>query len=372
MTGTKDRRKLILGGIAAFILFFTALPASAQFEIESEHGTMAFKGRLQVLFVDRSEFDGDDSNEKDRIYIRSARFGIEGDYLHDLTYELEFELRSHIEDGSPLESKNLRIAWEPRRMFKLYAGQFKVPFGRKQLIRRTHLNSVRRPGVAGDFNPGRDIGSMVRVRTFDKRYVFYGGVFTGQGENRDEDDYKGGKLWATRIEAHPFGLVAKKEGDPELSRRPRILVGAGYTSSDDGTLAIDDPEYVRTLDGRKRMWGVDVTLKYRGIFLSYERSEADLEPDGGPAYRAGGYVAQASFFLDRWKLEPRVMYDEFNPSDRTEFDTEKTVTAGLNFMPFGNRFKIMAEYADHHKLRPGDEQGWKEDEFRLMVQLELE
>lgn len=328
-----------------------------------------FHGRLQFLATARDEFEEEEGEEHDRFSIRSARFGVKGEGPGDFGYELSWELRSHGEEGGAVEARDLRIVFEPRRSLEFHAGQFRVPFGRKRSIPSHRLLTIERPGVAGDFVPGRDIGIMARLRSPGGNYVFHGGVFTGAGPNRSRDDEKGEPLWAARVELAPLGMPGRTEGHHGKSRSPRIVIGAGWTSSDDGGPPEDDPEYLRTIAGRKRMAGVDGTLKFRGLFLSWEWCRAYFDPDGGPDFEAGGHVAQAAYFIRPLRLEPRIMFDRFDPSDFVEGDAEKTVTAGVNLILRGGRVKLMLERADHHRLDASDDRGWKEDETRLMLQV---
>ncbi len=359
-------------GMIAVSLILAAPPVRAQFEVVGENGTMEFTGRLRIMAVEREEFDGDDDQDHDRIFVQQARIGIQGDYLDDFEYELEFELRGYIEDGSPMEAKDLFLAYSPRTEIKLYAGQFRTPFGRMRTIPRSKLITTRRPGVGGDFLPGRDVGGMIRLRSFDKKYMFRGGIFTGAGPNRSDDDRLGKKLLVGRVEIMPLGMVRKSEGDSEYTRELRVHMGAGFASSEDAEFADDDPEYLRTIPGRKDIYGFDFTLKCKGLFLNYEENHASFEPDPGRDFDAGGYLVQASYYWDRGRLEPRIMYDEFNPSSNTANDTEKTVTYGLNFYPHGRLLNLMLEYADHHKLNSPDTRGWDENEIRFLLQVSIE
>jgi hypothetical protein len=137
-------------------------------------------------------------------------------------------------------------------------------------------------------------------------------------------------------------------------------------------------EYKRSIDGRKRLYGADASLKWAGWFVTTEFDHARFEPETGREYIAGGWLAQAGYALplDRfglkgWLWEPVVSYDEYNPSDRTADDTQRTITAGFNLMPDGHDLKVMVNGFHRLKLRDGDENPWKEDEVRVIVQLRI-
>ncbi|MFH1680849.1 MAG: porin [Candidatus Eisenbacteria bacterium] len=353
------------------IIILNAAPLRADLALESEDFTLKFDGRLRIGYIERYESGENESSANDRFLVEKAWLGFNGTCFDDFSYEMLWELRGYLEEGGPVEAKNIRIMYSPHKSLRFHLGQFKVPFGRKFIVAWPSRNSILLPAVAGSFLPQRDVGLMAQMSALDGKCGLYSGVFTGQGSNRKRDDGAGKKLYVARIEATPLGSAPKSEGDAEMSPGLRLVLGAGYASSEDAEPPAKEAAYLRTIDGKKELIGFDVTLKYKGLFLSYENNHAKLEPEAAPEFEAGGFLVQGSYFVRSLKLEPRVMYDEFDPSDSAAGDKEKTVTYGVNVLLHDGEMKIMLEYADHHKLDDGDERGWTEDELRLMVQMTI-
>jgi hypothetical protein len=158
-----------------------------------------------------------------------------------------------------------------------------------------------------------------------------------------------------------------------------VVLGANVASSRDRPATEEEAlEYKRTIDGRKLLYGGDASLKWAGWFLVAEVDHARFEPETGREYIAGGWLGQLGyavpldrFGLDGWLLEPVAGYDEYNPSNRTADDTQRTITAGLNLLPDGHDLKIMLNGYHRLKLKDGDTNPWKEDEVRAIVQLRI-
>lgn len=258
-------------------------------------------------------------------------------------------------------------------------GQMKVPYGRKQLVPEHAQSIVRRPEVVNDFLPGRDRGLMLRARTPVRDWTAWAGVFTGNGENRKYDDAAGKPLWVARVEWAPLGQLGGDEGDHGHSPRPLVLAGLNAATSRDKAPALEDPrDYLRTIDGEKLLYGGDLALKWRGWHAGFEFDHALLTPENGGDFRAGGYMVQLQYAwllpwapVKGWVLEPVVAYDEFNPDHTRADDTRRGLTTGLNLMPDGHDLKIMLNWLHRFKLRSEDENPWKEDELRLVVQLRV-
>ncbi|MBD3170299.1 MAG: hypothetical protein GF307_12510 [candidate division Zixibacteria bacterium] len=362
MTGI---RKLLICVLAIIVLGW-APQSYAQFEIEYPNGKLAIEGRIRAAFVKRFYFDNEDKFEDDRFYIHQARMEITGEMYEHYEYEAEIEIRAH--DGK-LEAKDLRISYEPRTEFSLTVGQFKVPYSRDKLIPVYLQSTIKRPDLTHTFVPGRDRGIMLRLRTMDLKYVLYAGVFSGNGGNKKENDDKGKFLYAARLEMAPLGPIDKEEGDYMLTPELRFLAGANIAFSDDNGPPEEDAEYLRTILGKKTIYGGDVSFKYRGLFLAAEFNHAQFKPDSGAEYKAGGFLLHAGYFIRSLSLEPVIEYDEFNPTDLIEDVTQRSIVFGLNYLPFEHDIKLMANYYYRLKSDSDNENPWKENEIRVLMQV---
>ncbi len=361
----------------AFIVAGLLLPsmAAAQFVLEYPDGELQISGRIRPAFAYRFYQEGDYNHKKNRFYVHQARIKLEGEMFDVFEYELQIEVRGY-DDGEI--GKDLYLEYKPVSTFMIRAGQFKVPYSRTRMVSTSKLAFTTRPAVADEFVPGRDRGVMVRFRTSDRKYVLYAGAFAGNGDNTKNDDRLGRPLYAVRVEAAPLGKIPKTEGDIEMTPSPRFLVGLNVAYSDDAEPTEED--YPRTICGRKNLFGGDFTFKYSGFYFKFEANFAklhsfeSLEPPtlGANSYYAGGFLVAASYYIPSLKIEPVIQYDQFDPMTHKlgsySNSVQRTITFGMNYLPFGHDFKIMANYFKRLPYPGGDHQ-WKEDELRIIAQL---
>lgn len=377
---------------AVLLLLCCAGASRAQYGIAWPDGRLEIEGRLRLgwhhrwLFPDEPEPD----LNKNRFYVQQARLKFSGwQYDSRIRWEMQFELRGynglereagHENDYQGLQAKDMHISWVPSDLLTVRLGQFKVPYGRKQLIPLHDQSMVKRADLVDGFLPGRDRGLMVRGRSGDRHLTGWVGVFTGNGENKEYNDSEGGYLYVARLQWQPLGDAGDEEGDYGRTSRPKLVLGSNVASSNDRMATGEEAlEYKRTIDGEKLLYGGDASFKWAGWFLTAEFDHARFEPETGRTYKTGGWLVQAGHAiplerlgLEGWLLEPVASYDEYNPSSRTADDTQRTITAGLNLLPDGHDLKIMLNGYHRLKLKDGDANPWKEDEVRAIVQLRIQ
>jgi len=227
--------------------------------------------------------------------------------------------------------------------------------------------------VVNDFVPGRDIGAMSSLRTVDTRYGLHLGAFTGRGEDVDEDDHRGSPLLAVRMVAMPLARVYPAAGDVEQTGRLAVGLGLNAAWSRDGE-SLEPGDTAHSIAGDKLLYGGDLTLKYRGFYLTAELLLAAYWPDHGVTWYAGGYLLQASYYIAPLHLEPAVRFDDFNPSDIVPDDRETSLSFGLNAYPrHDHRVKLQVDYT--HRLPSGwltdhaADEGWAESQLNATVQV---
>lgn len=351
--------------ILVLLLIFSATSSGfSQFVLEYPNGELEIEGRIRAEYNKRFYFEGDNNFRKDRMFIGQARVKFEGKMFKDFGYEMTLEVRSY--DAGSI-AKDLYINYSPVPEFLVQFGQFKTPFSKQQLIAEEKLDLTNQCALTDEFVPGRDIGIMTNIETRDKKYSLRLGMFTGNAYNQKDDDSKGKPLFVGRIEASPFGTLMNSEGDLELSPKPLVMLGANFTHSDDN---VNTADYPRTIVGKKFMYGGDITFKYKGLYLNAEFDHAQLMPDKAPNYKAGGYLVHASYFIRQLKLQPVIEYNDYNPSDLTVDDSQRTIVFGLNFLPKSNHsIKLMLNYFYHLKMKESDVNPWARNEIRFLTQL---
>ena len=358
-------------------ILFSAVPAAAGYTVTGPDGDISFDATLRLMTTDQHDVSPLSVVDSDDLYTQVARFGMRGSYLDDLSWRMEWEMRGH-EDGNDLNPLDLWFAWSPNPRLQVRFGQMKVPFGRKYLVSTKRLNTASVPDAAGNFVPRRDVGALGSINSACGLYKLSLGVFQGAGVNESADDAKHSKMLAGRLEGTPFGAVPKGEADLKHSPEPRLLLGAGVVWSDDAPgLGITDitGAPLRAIDGERTLFGADASLYWRGIYASAEFSRSSMDwdqdaaIDAGRSYDATGLVLQANYFIRGLNLQPRVMYDSFDPDDGADGDVRKTMTWGLNWLPHGHEFKLMAEYLDRLEMNDYLGDRWSSNEFRLVAQI---
>ena len=168
------------------------------FEIRTRDQT-TFSARLgMTLQTDFLLFDSDYPVEND-FDIRRARVVLQGRFLRDFAYKLEFEL-----EGS--SSDRLVDGWLEYARFdalRLRVGQFKEPFSLEQLTSDKWLAFNER-SFCYYLTPGRDVGLMLHGRLWGQTLLYGVGVFNGDGRDADRRGQKDDKQVTGRVALRPF------------------------------------------------------------------------------------------------------------------------------------------------------------------------
>ena len=254
-------------------------------------------------------------NDKTSFDIPRARLIFGGNLLNgEVSYFLQADFVGNQNDatddntddtGDTSELKDAWLRWNWNKDIGLQMGQFKVPFGRQELVNDHLLQFISRSQASDDFTPGRDRGSMISGKTGDIGYAL--GVFNGQsdGENFntagvDPDLQGGGQVY---FSSSNYGS-RKSEGDYEQTE------GVGFTagvSSDvmQGTNDGDDFTLVEVAG--------DAGLRSEGLSLQAEYFWASYDPDGGDNSNNTGYYAQAGYMVVPKEWEVAGRFSGVNP-----------------------------------------------------------
>ncbi|ETR73125.1 MAG: Phosphate-selective porin O and P [Candidatus Magnetoglobus multicellularis str. Araruama] len=130
-------------------------------------------GTLQVDYRNIS----DQARADSRFDIRRARMNICGQYLPNLSYELEFEFQGNA-------TKRLVDAYGRLCIYQpslyLQFGQFKMPFSREWLIEDKAFPFAER-SIGYTLQPGRDVGVMLGGEILNGLFLYNLGIFNGDG-----------------------------------------------------------------------------------------------------------------------------------------------------------------------------------------------
>ncbi len=165
------------------------------FRVKSQADIRSFSPGVET---DEGQFD-----------FQRMRFGVEGNILGELEYQVEHEFREYF--GGRTTSGRWRDVFGNFRYFRnfqIQVGKFKAPFGMEQLTSAANLDFVLRSRVADDIAPGRDVGVTVHGRFFQRGLNYEAGVFRRDGEDTNsisvDTESRGRRMYAARVTGTPL------------------------------------------------------------------------------------------------------------------------------------------------------------------------
>lgn len=333
---------------AQVVLLAAAAPAVAQ-EGEAKAGgppDLQLGGLLIAGF--RAE-PGESARETgfDLFHARLAASGTAGPGVE---YRIQTGLEPRDRDVSLLDA---RLTVPVRPELRVTAGQFKAPFSREALAGPAELQFAGRSQGAAALAPLRQVGAQLSGVFLDRRLRYRAGVFNGEGRTAGNPD--GEMLYAARVTFSRLG------GSVQFYDELNFTVGASVAASGDsardvsaaGPFRSDEPPLSppvfdpTSFRGDRLLWGGDLEVAYRGIFLNGEYLRGEFDPAPAPSgleaetqtaegvYLEGGYKLWGGLvdLIGRW--------DAFDPpaAERRDF-----LVLGVNVYP-GLDARVGVQYA---------------------------
>ena len=313
-----------------------ALKAQDQKEKQKSFGVTArrgisISGYTQIRFQSLQE-----AGKPDAADIRRARLDFKGNVTPTWEYRLHVDMA-----GTP-KVLDAIATFKPYDVFKIQAGQFKVPLSLENLTSSNSMEVIERAQVVealvarnrdviGNHN-GRDIGIQAFGSIFKikDRYIFDYFVAGFQGAGINTSDNNEPKDFAARIVIHPIkGLD---------------LGGSYYNGYDRfGTIIKNQI--------RKRVGG-DITYTYKFISLRGEYIQGE---DGEFATNTGynhiereGWYGQLSCYVIAKKLQLVGRYDAYDPDKDKSDNATTNVLGGVNFF-FNDWAKLQVNYTSRNE-----------------------
>jgi phosphate-selective porin OprO/OprP len=285
-----------------------------------------FKARIQS---DWQGFSPHLRTDEGAFDLHRARFGIEGNVLNHLEYEVEHEFRENF-GGDPIDKRwrDAFVNFRYLRDAQIRLGRFKIPFGREQLTGTMNLDFIDRSHLSESLTPARDSGIMVHGRLFERGFSYQAGVFRHDGDNarpRDSFDALGERTYAMRLTGTPLRLLPV----PRTARNVEFGVAVTSNRVPEGLSSLRGKTYAgftffphlftrgrRTRAGAELYW-TDGPFSIKGEFVDVHEArqgqsirETDLPAVVSRAwYMAGTWVLTGEEKQDR--VEPRKIF----PSD---------------------------------------------------------
>jgi hypothetical protein len=250
--------------------------------------------------------------------------------------------------GAILEDAN--IAWDPQGMgkFRIVFGQYKVPFGRQQMISSGNQQFVDRSLVSDEYLRGRDIGLSVQGAIWSNKLEYRVGMFNGNGLTRPTNDndkfqYNARLMW-------------QPNGNQVLAQRAWVS-GALYSEADfESTttalyafgLNFESNNFHRTTTGddlKSNAVGIDGVYKFKGFSTTGEYFYRKRTPETAPKFDSNGGYLQAGMMLNQFRTwEAAFRYGERELSDRIDNDKIKEIRGGINYYYRRHTLKFQMDF----------------------------
>lgn len=336
-----------------------------------------------------------DDNSKNTFVLDDARLEIKGYHKGRFRYTLGLNFADFAKlaingvksiNNPPVTEAHIRYI---NNIVNVKAGYMKLPFSQSSNMDKVPSPFMQRAAIANeDYYSRRDVGLMLYKDFWQQRIQIYGGIFSGMGEQilLGENDPSGKPEYAGRVE-----LSSTHYKEEELDWNdlvlPCVRVGGNvryaekrsFTGTGDEAFTLEN---AKTIDGKKLTYGMDAAIMWRGFSAQFEMAQARLSPRNNTPlynqlalyntdfYRNGGFLVQVNYYNRKLLSAFALRYDEFNPSDLIQGNTQRSLSVGYNFIyhPYKMTFKV--HYAYRFKQQDNNTK-WNRDQLRVAVQYEF-
>lgn len=351
----------------------------AQYSSNKGWNNLDISGSTQIFYNYRFYKPEEKDRKKNRFELDYAQINFKGVAAKKFRYAVELNPVGfyNAEDPDNGFVNEATVSYRtPNQHFEIKAGYQKIPFSRYSLLSREDLSFLQRPEIArGDVFTRRDMGVLVKTTFCDQRIAIYTGVFNGTGELtlQGNNDASGNVEVAGRIELNYPSPMDETAIDRQDITQPVFAIGANARYSDKVTGENISEYGYKTIIGTKTGVGADFAAKYRGWVASFEVIQFTMTPDdtastflnGKPTdyFKAGGMIAELSYYVKKMHTAFAVRYDDFNPNDLTLKDTRKNVSASAAHYMKGNT--ILRLHYWHRLDLEATNKPWADDQIRL-------
>lgn len=320
--------------------------------IETDNAQLNISNRIQLRFTQEDPESGD---SRGSFRVRRGKTKFDGwIYNKNLSYELQLNWP---DTANPLEDANINYDFgRGTKAFMLKAGQFKVPFGRQELISSGSQQFVDRSIVSNEFAKGRDVGVQAWGTPMNGKFDWRAGIFNGNGRTRsanDNDKFQ----YNARLAYQPFGDVKYSESDFESKDKPLFAIAGQYEKNDLHGASTGN-------DVAREIVGADVVFKFKGFSAFAEWFDRDNDPETGASSKSGALSGQAGYFVIPGKLELAARYATWDPSDLVDSNDRTETAVALNWFWNKHNLKLQGDY----RIIEDDAKDSEDKEARLQLQ----
>lgn len=266
------------------------------------------------------------------------------------------------QDGRSLKLLDWYMDFTPTAAARGRVGQFKVPFGRQELVSDQRLQQTSRAIASDFFAPGRDRGVMFHGGTDTQIVQYRVGVFNGTGlaqaQNTDKSLAYAARLTATS--SGPF-LDVEDVIDQPPSLGTRVQAGVAWYQSTNTPVRLN-PSIAESDVRQTRLEG-DVGLFFRqrgNLFLEYYLRKVEVDQgfdlprscygafiEGRFSCDQSGYTVQGGVRLgptDHHELSARYSWIDDDRDLEDDERTEATLNYGYYFFRHTMQLSFSVSY----------------------------
>jgi hypothetical protein len=247
-------------------------------------------------------------------------------------------------DGRSVKIVDFYLDGAPRKFAGFRLGQFKIPFGRQELVPDHLLQMPERSIALNFFAPGRDRGMVFKGESPDSKIGYQAGVFNGNGidqaQNTDDTLAYGFRLTGTA--GGPYLDIESIVDNPESFHAQG---GASWYDSTRRTTSTGDPILSVYGDIEENRLSADLEFFWPKANLLLEYFQGNIRTDdtvfqrmqticfgaylkGVPTCHQNGFNVQGGFLLaERHEISGR--YSQVDP-DR-DLERDKLLETTLNY-----------------------------------------
>jgi len=370
-------------------LFHTS--SFAQISLSNGEHNLEISGSISCFYNKRIYYNQNPENRiddnptnpfnkgKDRFGLRDMQLQVEGRIGHDFEYEFQVDF-ADLANGDDIGENpgilDANFTYKALQVVNATVGFQKIPYSRNSLVPFTFSPYWQRAEVSrGEVFSRRDLGVVLSRSLWNQKINLYGGIFTGQGEqiltlNGGDNDPSGAFEYMARVDIAFPSRYRYRDYDINSSPIPMFQIGAAartvnrkYSSFLQG-----DDYYLRVIAGQKDCYTADFSAQWKGFSTQVEwhlinmRPTNDIDPSGlryrenrgsqtskigaNPTgfFRAGGILATVSYASRPLKSIFSIRYDQLNPNDLVQDNTEESLTFAYAYQLKGFNSMIKAQY----------------------------
>jgi hypothetical protein len=360
-------------------LLFLSIPFSlfSQVSINNGSHSLEITGGVTTFYNHRFYPKSATDLKKNRFGLRDAQLQLEGRIGRNYEYEFQADFAdifSTINDAENPGLMDANVTYKGLKYLEIKAGYQKINYSRSSMVPFIYSPFFQRAEMArGELFSRRDVGVTLQSSFLRQLVNVYGGIYSGLGESilKGDNDASGKPEYAGRVDFAYPSRYRYNDIDSRTTPLPMLVVGANARYAEKA-VSLGEDFQIKTVAGKKSLYGMDASFQYRGFSLNYEINQMKAYPTSSRPLlgydtdylRAGGYAIHANYYSKKLKSLIAVRYDEFNPTDLVVGNTMKTVSYAFNYFINGPNSVIKIQYWQRLKQENINKQ-WNDDQIRI-------